>query len=253
MHMHFEKNINQGSNKFVMLKISIITVNFQNEIGFKKTIKSVISQDYTNFEFIIIDGGSKDGSRKQIELHSECINYWVSETDKGVYHAMNKGLHQASGDYCLFLNSGDYFYSNDVVSNVVKLIDQNAAIVYGLIEWEGNKLLWNPKRDLKDFEMTFQSLIPHQGTFFKTNILNSIGGYKENYSVVSDWAAMLEIVYKNYKTQKIDLIISICEEQGISSTFVKKILKERIHFLINLSFILFAKGLLFKLKQFLFN
>ena len=84
------------------MKYSIITINYNNCDGLRKTIESVISQSYKDYEFIIIDGGSTDGSRDVIEQHSRSIDYWVSEPDKGVYNAMNKGIRQAKGDYLNF-------------------------------------------------------------------------------------------------------------------------------------------------------
>ena len=87
------------------MRISIITINYNNLNGLKNTIKSVLDQSFFDFEFIVIDGGSTDGSKGYIELNSAKINYWVSESDRGVYHAMNKGLSKVTGEFCLFLNS----------------------------------------------------------------------------------------------------------------------------------------------------
>ncbi|MBP6754582.1 MAG: glycosyltransferase [Bacteroidia bacterium] len=234
-----------------MFKFSIITVNYNNFQGLQKTFKSIQNQTFLNFEFIVIDGGSNDGSQEFIILNSKNISYWVSEKDNGVYHAMNKGLKVATGDYCIFLNSGDYFYESSVLGKVSSLIKYDAVFVYGLIEWETTKQLWNPKRDLKDYEMAFQSLIPHQACFFKTELLNKMGGYKEKYKVISDWGLMLEILKNEHQTQKIELIISICENQGISSSLVHLIRKERFDYLKKYAFTTYIKGYLFKLKHYL--
>lgn len=90
-----------------MMLISIITINYNNSIGLADTIRSVISQIDANYEYIVIDGGSTDDSVKVIKQYEDKLSYWVSERDRGIYHAMNKGIEQATGDYCLFLNSGD--------------------------------------------------------------------------------------------------------------------------------------------------
>ena len=112
--------------------ISIVTINLNNLEGLKKTFQSVFSQDYTNFEYLIIDGDSKDGSVDLIRLNNKKISYWISEEDKGIYDAMNKAITQAKGDYILFLNSGDYFSGIDSLSKLVGTkID--ADIVYGNI------------------------------------------------------------------------------------------------------------------------
>jgi glycosyltransferase involved in cell wall biosynthesis len=145
------------------MRFSIITINYNNALGLIKTIESVKIQLFNDFEFIIIDGNSSDNSKEVIKENLNSISYWVSENDNGVYHAMNKGLKIAKGEYCIFLNSGDYFYNSNVLFQVTDSILNNSVLVYGLIAWENQKQLWNPRRDLKDFEMAFTSLIPHQG------------------------------------------------------------------------------------------
>ena len=90
------------------MKLSIITINYNNLAGLQKTIESVVSQTFRDFEWIVIDGGSVDGSRELIERYANSFSYWVSEPDKGIYNAMNKGIVVAKGDYLLFLNSGDW-------------------------------------------------------------------------------------------------------------------------------------------------
>lgn len=97
--------------------ISIITINFNNKNGLIKTLNSVISQTCKEFEWIIIDGGSTDGSKELLENYSEHITYWVSEPDNGIYHAMNKGIRVAKGDYLQFLNSGDYLANNKTIED----------------------------------------------------------------------------------------------------------------------------------------
>ena len=189
------------------MKFSIITINFNNSSGLESTIKSVKAQNLIDFQFIVIDGGSSDNSVKVINKNLDIIDYWISEKDNGVYHAMNKGLKEAIGDYCIFLNSGDYFFDTQVLKKVSDSIYINSSLVYGLIEWEGKSLFWNPPGDLKDFEMAFQSLIPHQACFFKTDVIKGLGGYKEEFKVISDWGLMMEILNNKYPTQKMDLII----------------------------------------------
>lgn len=231
------------------MKLSIITINYNNLNGLKNTMKSVLNQIFFDFEFIVIDGGSTDGSKGYIELNSAKINYWVSESDRGVYHAMNKGLSKATGEFCLFLNSGDYLYSPVVLEDVFRQIDRTVSMCYGLIKWESSTVLWNPRRDIAYFEMAFQSLIPHQGVFFKTSMLRKIGGYKEEYRVISDWAAMLTLIRMGERTQKIDCIVSICETQGISATYERLAKKERVHYLWRYARRTFFLGYLYELKK----
>src|SRR5512145_3080868 len=91
-------------------RISIITVNLNNSIGLERTISSVVNQNFCDFEYIIIDGARTEGRLNVIKRYNERLKFWISEPDKGIYDAMNKGLLKATGDYLLFLNSGDFLY-----------------------------------------------------------------------------------------------------------------------------------------------
>ncbi|HNW57942.1 MAG TPA: glycosyltransferase, partial [Bacteroidales bacterium] len=99
-------------------KLSIITVNRNNAEGLRKTIASVIAQTYGNYEFVIIDGASTDESLEVIRKNAGRISYWISEPDNGTYHAMNKGIKVSAGEYCLFLNSGDYLVDKNVLEKI---------------------------------------------------------------------------------------------------------------------------------------
>ena len=116
------------------MTLSIITINFNNVAGLKRTVDSVLHQTADDFEYIIIDGASTDGSREFIESCSSKLAYWVSEKDNGVYHAMNKGIGHARGDYLLFLNSGDYLNDAEVLARVFNRPLQE-DIIYGDIIW----------------------------------------------------------------------------------------------------------------------
>ena len=101
------------------MKLSVITVNFNHKEGLKNTINSVICQkDFDDYEFIVIDGGSTDGSKDVIVENSSRISYWVSEKDGGIYNGMNKGIKVAKGEYLIFMNSGDTFYNDHVLADV---------------------------------------------------------------------------------------------------------------------------------------
>ena len=104
------------------MKLSIITINLNNKADLQKTIDSIFTQTCKEFEWVIIDGGSTDGSVELIKETLQYINYWVSEPDKGIYNAMNKGIKASHGEYLLFLNSGDYLYDSSVIHNVLPLL-----------------------------------------------------------------------------------------------------------------------------------
>ena len=112
------------------MKLSIITVNFNNVEGLRKTAESIVSQTFQDFEWIVIDGGSTDGSKELIEQYSDRIAYWCSEKDSGIYNAMNKGVRYAKGEYINFMNSGDCFADSSVLSDVSERLLDN-VILYG--------------------------------------------------------------------------------------------------------------------------
>ena len=101
------------------MKLSIITINLNNLEGLKKTYESIVCQTFTDYEWLVIDGGSTDGSREFIEQHQEKLAYWCSEPDSGIYNAMNKGIQEAKGEYINFKKSGDYLASKDALTRVV--------------------------------------------------------------------------------------------------------------------------------------
>ncbi|MFT4805390.1 MAG: glycosyltransferase involved in cell wall biosynthesis, partial [Psychroserpens sp.] len=111
------------------MKLSIITINFNNAVGLKKTIESVVNQTSNDFEYIVIDGGSNDGSVDVIKEYEAKVSYWVSEVDKGIYHAMNKGILLAKGDYLEFLNSGDILVNETVIQKIIPELNVGVEIL----------------------------------------------------------------------------------------------------------------------------
>jgi glycosyltransferase involved in cell wall biosynthesis len=199
------------------MKLSVITINLNNAIGLEKTIKSVINQTYKNFEYIIIDGGSVDESIKFIKNNSGKINYWISENDKGIYHAMNKGINKANGEYCLFLNSGDYLYSDSVLSEVFNL-NLFEDIIYGKIKMNNNSVIeYSPEHEVS-FRYFLKNTLPHPCSLIKRSLLLKVGLFNEINKFVSDWEFFLLAICKhNAKIKRISTIISVYNLNGISS------------------------------------
>lgn len=213
---------------------SIITINYNNATGLKKTLQSVVSQTNKDFEYIVIDGASSDQSVKVLEYFKNTISSYISEPDQGVYDAMNKGWKQASGIYVLFLNSGDVFADSEVLENVSKLIDSTAEIVYGCHLWgskEGGER-WNPKKDFKFREIMDFTPISHQATFIKKSLLEKVGGFKTEYKIIADWGVLVDSLLLDAKLQKISLDVCIAEEAGVSNVTELEVLKERRDYLI---------------------
>lgn len=179
---------------------SIITINFNNKIGLKNTIESVINQIETKFEFIIIDGGSTDGSVELISKYKNNIDYWVSESDFGIYDAMNKGINIATGKYLFFLNSGDLFYDNQVLKNVIEYTINDWDLLAGNVNLisKSKQLdkIWYTKNNYTFSEIAFGH-IPHQGFFFKAELFIKHGLYNINNKIVSDWEFILKLIYNN--------------------------------------------------------
>ncbi|WDF47292.1 glycosyltransferase family 2 protein [Chryseobacterium sp. KACC 21268] len=201
-------------------KISIITVAYNNRFGLEETIKSVTTQDFKDFEFIVIDGNSNDGSKELLENYSAQIDYWVSEPDKGIYNAMNKGIRKASGEYLIFMNSGDRFSAPDILSKIIPHFN-GEDIVYGNAYYElENRKKYEYKIPAK---ITIGSLIKepicHQSAFFRKELFEKYGLYDENNKIASDWTFMMDIfVHHNISQKYINEFISIFEKIGISTT-----------------------------------
>jgi glycosyltransferase involved in cell wall biosynthesis len=201
------------------MKVSILTINLNNKTGLEKTMLSVFEQDYPDFEFIIVDGGSKDGSCELIESESRRISKWISEKDNGIYNAMNKAIKLAVGEYCFFLNSGDYFVNNKVLSTVFKR-DIDADIISGNVLKVRDTGKWNRVKSHNQVNLLnlMRHSLPHQGSFIKRSLFDSIGYYNEQYRIISDWEFFLKALVLNKSTyEHVEVDISYFMLDGISS------------------------------------
>ncbi|MEL1255515.1 glycosyltransferase family 2 protein [Flavobacterium sp. DGU38] len=200
-------------------KISIITINYNNTKGLEKTINSIIHQTQRNYEFIVIDGGSTDGGKELIETYSDKINYWVSEPDSGVYNAMNKGIKAATGDFIIFMNSGDTFYENTVLEKVNPLLIDDFDIYYG----DNYKVKQNSKRkktypEKLSFSFFYNSCINHQATFIRRQLFFDYFFYNEKFKIVADWEFFIyTICVENRPTKYLKMTICNYDFTGISS------------------------------------
>lgn len=215
------------------MKVSIITVNRNDKEGLEETINSVVSQTYTNYEFIIIDGESTDGSVEAIQSNSDNIHYWVSEPDSGIYNAMNKGIVKATGDYLYFLNAGDVFASNDVLSEIFKN-DLHENFVCGNIIWDRKGVLTEDKpykgRDwLFSLYDLYSGFLCHQAFFIHRDMFTRYGLYDEHLRIMSDWKLFfIAIGIHHEKVQYVDVTVAIYNTDGLSSTIGgKAILAEK--------------------------
>lgn len=201
-----------------MPKLTIITVNLNNANGLKKTMESVFGQTFSDKEYLVIDGGSNDGSKELIKENSDKITYWISERDSGIYNAMNKGILKAKGDYLLFLNSGDYLLNNEVVSQLFSA-SEGEDIVYGTLVVDDNGKLYNKDYPEKlNFSYFLTDTLPHSCTFIKRQLFTQFGLYNESLKTTSDWEFFLNMICKSNATYKqVPLPFTVFNLDGISS------------------------------------
>lgn len=217
------------------MKLSIITINYNNRDGLERTLKSVKAQIDRNFEYIVVDGGSTDGSVDLIHQYSEIIDKWVSEPDSGIYNAMNKGVTLACGEYVNFLNSGDELFD----SNVVKYFNSlciNSDVITGIEtsvsheKNDGEEIIGvtNPIEDIDMLVYTLMtSSISHGASFIKTNLLKE-NPYDEYLKIVSDWKFFLEqIVGEKVSYSPWDMNVNRFDMSGISNSQRKMLEAER--------------------------
>lgn len=200
-------------------RFSIITINFNNAEGLRTTVESIVSQSFTDFEYLIIDGGSTDGSVETIKHFADNITWWVSEPDKGIYNAMNKGIARAKGEYLLFINSGDCLFDNEVLAKSNKLIDLSADIISGnLMMIEGSKeTIVKPPAEVSLYYCLYHGLT-HPNTFIRRSLFDKYGLYNEENKVVSDWEFFLVALgINNAVYQAIDSTIACFNRDGVSA------------------------------------
>lgn len=199
--------------------LTIITINYNNADGLKKTMNSVINQSFTEFEYIIIDGNSTDSSIEIIKSYDFANLNWISENDNGIYNAMNKGIKKANGKYLLFLNSGDILADNNVLSLISPKINNNYSFV-------GCNILldYHYKKELREHpeKISFSYLVSksifHPSTFIKKEMFDLYGMYNENNKIISDWEFFFKTVALNGESfQKISEILTVFNMEGISS------------------------------------
>ena len=209
------------------MKLSIITINRNNAAGLEKTMCSVAIQTFKEFEYIVIDGASIDGSVDVIKKYESQFAHikWISEPDKGIYNAMNKGLRMASGDYIQILNSADCLASGDVTEKMLSALEKagTPSILYGnMIKCfpDGRKLV---DKCFAGQEITmlgmYTGTLNHDPAYIRRNLFEKYGYYDESLKIVSDWNWYLQaIILGDEKPKYVDLDVTLFEMTGISET-----------------------------------
>lgn len=201
---------------------SIITINRNNAEGLRKTMQSIFSQDFSDYEYIIIDGASTDESVDVIREflavpeYVEKISYWVSEPDSGIYNAMNKGIRHATGEFVNMMNSGDTMLP-EVLGRVAKIArEHKGEVLYGAVSC------------IKDGQLDFvfgngvknilHSAISHQSCFISADLHKNHGFYDESYNIVADWDLLIKFYLEKVQFFYMDMIVADFDYGGISNT-----------------------------------
>jgi glycosyltransferase involved in cell wall biosynthesis len=215
-------------------KLSIITINYNNLTGLQKTIESVLSQTWKEFEYIVIDGGSNDGSIEYIQSKRNSFTFWTSEKDNGIYHAMNKGIEKATGEYILFINSGDTFFDQNVLEKVIPeiMLNKHVGVYYGdgigIKQNNFSKTIYTPKEiTLSQF---YFSSVPHSAfSFIHKSLFFKFGKYNQELKYCSDWLLFLDMFLAGVTFQKLNSTnVGIFELDGLSSQEAARLERENL-------------------------
>lgn len=201
------------------MKLSIITINYNNCEGLRKTIKSVVSQTFRDFEYVIIDGGSTDGSVDVIKEYADRVDYWVSEKDHGIYHAMNKGAFAAHGEYTQFLNSGDYLCDERVLEKVFANQFNEDIVCGNMYTSRGDERI-SPDEVSMAYMLTGTLL--HPVSFIKRALFD-VYKYDERYKIMGDRDFfMYHLIKENVSYRKVNVFVAVFDVSGISCTSTNK-------------------------------
>lgn len=200
------------------MKYSIITVAYNNLAGLKLTAESVLAQTSRDYEWLIFDGGSSDGTKEYLESLGDKVSYWESMRDGGIYDAMNKGVRKASGEYLIFMNSGDRFASADVLEKVAAYA-HDAEVVYGdWVEVAGETRTTKQGPKTVDFVYFCERNICHQAMFIKAELLKK-SEYSTTIGAMADWAKWLEFTADGVDFEHLPIVVCDYDKTGISSKF----------------------------------
>jgi glycosyltransferase involved in cell wall biosynthesis len=217
--------------------VSIITVVFNGARFLEETIASVLAQDYDNLEFIIIDGGSTDGTLELIRKHEQVIDYWVSEKDRGISDAFNKAVTLAAGDYLNFQGAGDYLVGNSVVAEMMQNVDAGRDMlvcgrVQRVAETLEKKVLWvAPERYTPTFDkhtLLLRMPFPHQALFTHRNMFDRYGLFDTANRFTMDYEHLLR-AYRDFPAVLLrDVIVSAWREGGVGTGRLLECLREQV-------------------------
>ena len=218
------------------MTLSIITINRNNATGLEKTMRSVAAQTYKDFEYVIVDGASTDGSVeviKKLELEFAHLK-WVSEPDSGIYNAMSKGIRMASGDYIQILNSGDILAASDVTERMLTVLEKQKSgidFLYGNMikkDYATGKVTGKSGQVEYSLRQYYSSTMNHDCCYIRRDLFDAYGLYDEKLKIVSDWKWFLQAIgLGNVKPVYVDIDVTIFDTSGISESNLDLRNKER--------------------------
>ena len=194
--------------------ISIITIALNAEIYLEQTIQSVLNQTYKNIEYIIVDGGSTDGTLGIIEKYKDEIAHFVSEEDNGIADAMNKGVSLASGDYIIFLHADDYFHHDTCLEESIKFLEVTTDILACAIQFGQDRKIITPSGF--NFWTNFKGM-PHQGILCRRSLIESLNGFDTQFKICMDYDLLLRAYQNGARLKKVPVVLSVMRDTGISS------------------------------------
>jgi len=210
------------------IKISIITVVYNGQTFLADCIQSVIAQDYESIEYIVVDGGSTDDSLKIIDKYKDCIKHFISEKDKGMYDALNKGIKMATGDVVGILNADDMLASTDIISTIANCFNaENPDAIYGNLNYVNPQKTDKVIRKWISKPFTRRGIIlgwmPAHPTFYvKRSLFETFGNYSLHFDSAADYELMVRFLYKyNLKAVFLDKLIVNMRTGGMSNASLK--------------------------------
>jgi len=204
------------------MKISIITITYNSAKTIQRALESVQSQTYQDIEHVIVDGASKDGTRELIEAYAKKHTNvrWISEPDKGIYNALNKGIHLATGDVIGFVHSDDILYAPDSISHIAEAFaQQDIQVVYGDLQYvrEGKVTRRWRSNDFNPASLKYGWMCPHPTMYVRREVYQQVGDYDEWFSISADYDMILRIFKSGFKTQYLPEVLVSMEVGGASN------------------------------------
>jgi glycosyltransferase involved in cell wall biosynthesis len=211
--------------------VTIITVVFDGAEDLEKTLLSVLNQSYDNVEYIVVDGGSTDGTLDIVRKYDHAIDYWISEKDGGIYDAMNKGIRLATGNWVNFMNSGDLFYENTTLDKIEFKYRPNFSILYGDIQTFSKKHQFNIRKvsgSVSVQNLVMKMPICHQSMFVTLQSFKHIGLFDTNYKICADHDWLIKALLAGQQASYVNKCIALCNLDGVSSTSIFQRKRERL-------------------------